>query len=139
MPAKNTPNEALTVLNKAIANGIQHLHQAQGAVKKGSLHLMITNRHTPACLGCPHYTWKVWATKRAKSGPGIGKNFQVAVDCKAPTRTDAARNNPKVMEIVVILSKLLEQRASLVDSISRAERSASATYKLLTQYTGARA
>jgi hypothetical protein len=41
------------------------------------------------------------------------------------------------MEIVVILSKLLEQRASLVDSISRAERSASATYKLLTQYTGA--
>lgn len=137
MSKKAHPNEALALVNKAITNGIDHLHKVQGAVKKGSLHLMVTNRHKPACHGCPHYNWKIWTPVRARSGSGIGKTFNVAVDVKAPTRTHTAKTNSKVMEIVVILSKLLEQRANLVEAISRSERSAAATMKMLAEYTGA--
>jgi len=126
--------ETLELYNKALDTGIKQLHVLQGARKKGSLHLMIHNWHTPHCLGCPHYHWKVWTTRRATKGPGIGKFFPLAVEVKAPTRTDAARNNPKVMEMVVILSKLLEKRAALVDAISRTERVASAAMKHLSQF-----
>lgn len=134
MSWKTDPIAALALNNKAIEAGIKHLHQIQGARKKGSLHLMVTNLHKGGCHGCPHYGWKLWTQAIAKSGPGIGKPFTFAVDIKAPTRTDTARSNPKVMEIILILSSLLEQRASLINAISRAERSAAVTLKKLEAY-----
>lgn len=133
MPRNNDPTEALALVNTAITRAIRQLHSLQGAVKKGSLHLMLSN-HPKPCLGCPHYIWKIWMPKRAKRGNGIGEFFPIATECKAPTRSGAARSNPKVMEIVLILLRLLEQRARLVESMSRANRSAQATVKLLEDY-----
>lgn len=134
MTWKTDPIHSLALINKAIESGIKHLHQIQGSRRKGSLHLMVTNRHKKGCHGCPHYGWRVWVMPIAQKGPGIGKPVPIAAEVKAPTRTNAAKSNPKVMEMILILTKLLEQRASLIDSISRAERSALATVKGLRQF-----
>ncbi len=130
-----TPANALALINEAIASGIKNLHSVQGVRKSHSVHLMVQNNHKSPCLGCPHYQWVVWYPQRASKGAGHGELFLVASPCRAPTRTRAVSESKEVELLVRTLIKLLDQRANLVDIMSRADRSALATLKLVRQFS----
>ncbi len=130
-----TPANALALINETIATGIKKLHSVQGVRKAFSVHLMVQNNHKSPCLGCPHYQWVVWYPQRATKGAGHGEIFLIASPCKAPTRTKAVSQSKDVELLVRTLIKLLDQRASLVDMMSRTDRSALATLKLVRQFS----
>lgn len=132
---KHSPTEALALINHAISKGIEKLHEIQGSRRLQSIHLGVQNHHRVPCLGCPHYHWVIWYFKTAKTGTNPGGKVPIASPTKSPTRSAACKRNPKVLQIVRILMKLLNQRKNLVDAISRADRSALATTRLLESYT----
>lgn len=79
------------------------------------------------CLGCPHVSWELWATRKMPKGSEFNPFFSVTV--KNPLRRlkrtgDFEDSFEKTRELIQEAENLLQEKSGLVESISRMNRKA---------------
>ncbi|MBE0468253.1 MAG: hypothetical protein IBX55_01925 [Methyloprofundus sp.] len=79
------------------------------------------------CLGCPHATWELWRTRKMPKGSPFSPFFSVTVTnpLRRLKRTgDFEESFEQTRSIMQEALKLLEEKAGLVEAVSRLNRRA---------------